>query len=80
MFPGSGRPPGEGNCDLLQYSCSGNPWTEEPSPWGHERVGHGLETNNNSDTLTPNAQTYTRNILIYIQLFCNVLNGSLDIQ
>ena len=24
-FPGFGRPPGEGNGDLLQYSCLGNP-------------------------------------------------------
>ena len=24
-IPGSGRPPGEGNCNLLQYSCLENP-------------------------------------------------------
>ena len=24
-IPGSGRPPGEGNGNLLQYSCLGNP-------------------------------------------------------
>ena len=28
--PGSGRSPGEGNGNPLQYSCLGNPWTEEP--------------------------------------------------
>ena len=25
-----GRSPGEGNGNPLQYSCLGNPWTEEP--------------------------------------------------
>ena len=29
LIPGSGRSPGEGNGNLLQYSCLGNP-TEEP--------------------------------------------------
>ena len=29
-IPGSGRSPGEGNGNPLQYSCLGNPWTEEP--------------------------------------------------
>ena len=26
-----GRSPGEGNGNPLQYSCLGNPWTEEPA-------------------------------------------------
>ena len=25
LIPGSGRSPGEGNCNLFQYSCQGNP-------------------------------------------------------
>ena len=29
-IPGSGRSPGEGNGNPLQYSCLENPWTEEP--------------------------------------------------
>ena len=29
-IPGSGRFPGEGNGNPLQYSCLGNPWTEGP--------------------------------------------------
>ena len=29
-IPGSGRSPGEGNGVPLQYSCLGNPMTEEP--------------------------------------------------
>ena len=29
-IPGSGRSPGEGNDNPLQYSCLRIPWTEEP--------------------------------------------------
>ena len=29
-IPGSGKSPGEGNGNPLQYSCLENPWTEEP--------------------------------------------------
>ena len=29
-IPGLGRSPGEGNGDLLQYSCLGNPMDREP--------------------------------------------------
>ena len=42
-IPGSGRSPGEGNGKLLQYSCLGNPWTEEPGglqSTGLHRAGH----------------------------------------
>ena len=28
-FPGSGRPPGEGNGNPIQYSCLGNPTDRE---------------------------------------------------
>ena len=31
LIPGSGRFPGEGNGNPLQYSCLENPMTEEPS-------------------------------------------------
>ena len=38
LMPGSGRSPGEGNGNPLQYSCPWEiPWTEEP--WGSWRVG-----------------------------------------
>ena len=40
---GSGRSPGEGHGDPLQYSCRRIPWTEEPSGLqskGSQRVGH----------------------------------------
>ena len=30
LIPGLGRSPGEGNGDPFQYSCLGNPMTEEP--------------------------------------------------
>ena len=30
LIPGPGRSSGEGNGNPLQYSCLGNPWTEEP--------------------------------------------------
>ena len=40
MIPGSGRSAGEGNGDLLQYSCLENPHGERSlegySPWGHK--------------------------------------------
>ena len=41
-LPGSGRCPGEGNNNPLQYSCLGN-FTEEPSglqSMGSQKVGH----------------------------------------
>ena len=41
--PGSGRSPGVGNGNLLQYSCLEIPWTEEPGrlqSMGLQRVGH----------------------------------------
>ena len=34
----SGRSPGEGNSNPLQYSCLGIPWTEEPG--GLQSMGH----------------------------------------
>ena len=44
----SGRSPGEGDGDPLQYSCLGNPMNRGAwraySPWGHKRVGHDLAT------------------------------------
>ena len=39
LIPESGRSPGEGNGNPLQYPCLENAWTEEPagySPWGHK--------------------------------------------
>ena len=43
-IPGSGRSPGEGNGNQLQYSCLGSPMDRAKwwgySPRGHERVRH----------------------------------------
>ena len=39
----SGRHPGGGNGNPLQYSCLGNPWTEKPGglqSMGLQRIGH----------------------------------------
>ena len=46
LTPGSGISPGEGNGNSPQFSCLGNPMTEELagySPRGH-RVGHDIAT------------------------------------
>jgi len=47
LIPGSGRPPGGGNGDLLQYSCLGDPMDREAwrtTVHGATRVGHDLAT------------------------------------
>ena len=36
LIPGSGRPPGEGNGNLLQYSCLENSMDYGYSPWGRK--------------------------------------------
>ena len=46
-IPGSGRSPGEGNGNPLQYSCLENPMDEEPGGLqsiGLQKVGHDWET------------------------------------
>ena len=43
LIPGSGRSPGEGTGNPLQYSCLENSWTEEPGglqSTGSQRVGY----------------------------------------
>ena len=42
-IPASGRSPGEGNGNPLQYSCLEIPWAEEPGglqSMGSQRAGH----------------------------------------
>ena len=46
-IPGSGRSPGGGNGNPLQYSSLEIPWAEEPGglqSMGSQKVGHDLET------------------------------------
>ena len=54
-IPGSGRSPGEGNGNPLQYSCLGNPMDrgilDGYSPWGLKSVGHDLVTKTNKKKL-----------------------------
>ena len=43
LIPGSGRSPGEGHGNPLQYFCLGNPrdrgaWQATYSPWGHKQL------------------------------------------
>ena len=43
LIPGTGRSPGEGNGNPLQYSCLENPMMEDPGgvqSMGLQRVGH----------------------------------------
>ena len=48
LILGSGRSPGEGNGNPLQYSCLENPMDTRSlancSPWGCKRVGQDLVT------------------------------------
>ena len=43
-IPGSGRSPGEGSSSLLQYSCLGNPQTEEPGEVTVHEVSESVMT------------------------------------
>ena len=48
MIPGSGRAPGEGNGNPLQYFCLGNPMDRGASglqSMGFQRAGHEQATN-----------------------------------
>ena len=61
-IPGSGRSPGEGNGNPLQYSCLGNPMDRGAagySLWGSKRVRHNL--------VTKQQQTATRVTMQWMQ-------------
>ena len=50
-IPGSGRSPGEGNGNPLQYSCLGNPMDKEAwgySQWGSTESDTTEQLNNNT--------------------------------
>ena len=67
-IPGSGRSPGEGNGNPLQYSCLGNPMGR--GAWratvhgGHKRAGHNLATKQ------------PRHIFASFWMFCTMHMGS----
>ena len=75
LIPGSGRSPGEGNSNPLQYSCLGN--SMDRGEWwatvrGVARVGHDLALNQESvQNLEDNTPFYP-----YI-LFFNIENTTL---
>ena len=53
LIPGSGRSPGEGNGNPLQYACLENPMDRgvwQATVHGVTRVGHDLATNPPSTT------------------------------
>ena len=55
-IPGVGRSSREGNGDLLQYSCLGNPMSEEPGQLqclASQRVGHDLATEHTHMHISP---------------------------
>jgi len=43
LIPGSGKSPGEGNDNPLQYYCLGDTWTEEP---GRKQQSMGSQKSN----------------------------------
>ena len=60
-IPGWGRFPGGGHGNLLQYSCLGIPWTEEPGglqSMGSQRVRHDLAIEHEHTQLTIVAMLY----------------------
>ena len=55
LIPGSGRSPGEGNGNLLQYSCWGNPM--DRGAW--QATVHGLaELNTNEHSIHTHTHTH----------------------
>ena len=48
LIPGSGRSPGEGNGNLLQYPCLGNPM--DRGAW--QAIAHGVAKESDMDLAT----------------------------
>ena len=53
LIPGSGRCPGEGHGDLLQYSCWENPMDGGAWPWCHKESGLTEATKHNTARDSP---------------------------
>ena len=70
-IPGSGRSPGEGNGNLLQYSCLGNPLVRgawQATVLGVPRVSHDLVTKPPPPPLCSH---------VYLLLTVSFINGGL---
>ena len=65
--PRSGRSPGKGNGNPLQYSCLGNP---VDSPWNLKRVRHDLLTKHKQQVLV-------NKILCFIETFSPAMEVSI---
>ena len=53
-IPGSGRSPGKGNGNPLQYSCLGNSMDRGASgysPWGHKDLDMTEQLNNDNNSV-----------------------------
>ena len=71
-IPGSGRSPGEGSGNPLQYSCLENPMDKgawQASVHGVVRVGHDLVTKPPSQCILPHASACLLSHFSHVQLF-----------
>ena len=61
LIPGSGRSPGGGHGNPLQYSCLENPWTEEPG----RLQSMGLQESDTTERLSTHMYMYI-SICMYV--------------
>ena len=84
---GSGRSPGEGNGNPLQYYCPGNPMDRRSlvgySPWGCTRVGNNLVTKQQQYSLCVHAFCLSIHVLMntwVVSTFRFVNNAAVNID
>ena len=68
LIAGLGRYPGEGSGNPLQYSCLGNPWTEEPGKPVHgvAELGMRVHTCSTAQSLDPEKSSLSCFLLLTI--------------